>query len=356
MQCFQKNKLWSTCLDFCDSNTTNKDWSCEAQGDRAKFEAPCNWAGQSCAKTHCCMNKGFSCAVKDEKYTGCVKTKEVSTFFSLPVKMPADWKGTILGGWQEEWAVPAAAPGAPLAGTSFYCFMAILPGSNEEKLMAVAKKNNAGVFGCNASAVFHSWKSTSAGWNTGMKSLVNTAVFVKVWDQVREDGRYLRYDWTIKADADCVFLPDRLRQHIWGLRVPPNQAIYLKNNDQGKRGNDGFLGAIEVFTKKAVEMYFDNAADCAKYLGTNSGEDGFFKGCMDAIGVGFMLDSQLFHPNYDPSKCLNAAHAAYHPIKFDTHWQRCWDLSFGGHCKGMAFDCMGQLNPPTSSLAMSDPR
>jgi len=350
-QCFQKGEYWATCMDYCDSNVTQKGWSCKKLGERTRFEAPCSWAGQSCSKTHCCSNEGFSCVVKDDTYSGCVKTNQHTTWIDQPVPLPAGWEGTKLGGWKSEYQVAAAAPGAPMAGTSFFCFMAILPKSNEEALMAVAKKNNAGIFACNASAVFHSWKSGSGAWDTGAATLINTAVFLKVMDWVKADGRYLQYDWSIKVDADCVFVPSRLRQHIWGLRPPPDTAMYLKNNGQGKMGNGGFLGAIEVFSKKAMEMYFDNADDCAKYLGTNSGEDGFFKGCMDAIGAGFMLDAQMFEPNFDPSKCTIASHAAFHPIKYASHWQRCWDLSFNNKCPGSTYDCMGPLDPPLSSLA-----
>merc|ERR1719277_2162730 len=110
-------------------------------------------------------------------------------------------------------------------------------------------------------------------------------------------GHYMNYDWTVKADADCVFFPDRLRQHLQGLRPPCNTAMYIKNNgmDPGL-GNNGFLGAIEVFSKRAMQLYFDNAAGCKKFFGLASGEDGFFKGCMDAMGVGFMADTQLFTP------------------------------------------------------------
>merc|ERR1712039_963355 len=96
---------------------------------------------------------------------------------------------------------------------------------------------------CRTPARSPSWKSTSGAWDTGKTTLINTAVFLKIMDQVKEDGRYLKYDWSIKADADCVFLPTRIREHIWGLKPQPDQAIYLKNNNEGARGNGGFLGA-----------------------------------------------------------------------------------------------------------------
>merc|ERR1711963_247786 len=79
-----------------------------------------------------------------------------------------------------------------------------------------------------------------------------------VMDYVKEDGLYLKYDWTIKVDADCVFLPDRLRSHLWALRPPANVPIYVKNNNLQGLGNAGFLGAIEVFSREAMKKFMDN--------------------------------------------------------------------------------------------------
>jgi len=180
--------------------------------------------------------------------------------------------------------------------------------------------------------------------------VVNTAVFLKVMEYVKEDRLYLNYDWTIKADADCVFLPDRLRPHLWALRPPANVPIYVKNNHLEGLGNDGFLGAIEVFSKEAMKKFMDNAQECGQFLGTDSGEDGFFKGCMDAIGVGYIWDMNMFKPNYDPATCTNGMYAAYHPIKYETHWQRCWDIATQKMCQGLTYDCGGDLDPPVNSL------
>lgn len=81
--------------------------------------------------------------------------------------------------------------------------------------------------------------------------------------------------------------------------------------------------AIEVFSQRAIQIYLDNDDECGKFLGTDSGEDGFFKGCMDALGIGFQWDEEMFEPDFDPVICINGAHAAYHPIKYPDHWQRC---------------------------------
>jgi len=329
-QCFKKMKWWATCMDFCDGNTTNKGWSCEKLGERKSIPAPCSWAGDDCSKTRCCGNIGFSCVVKDDTYTGCVQTAQHGTWIDMPVKLPEGWEGTVVGRWAKEYQVAPALDGAPVTGGSMFCFMAILPNSTEVGLMEVAKNTGQGVFACNESMVLHSWKSSSAGWDTGAATLVNTGVFFKIWDQVREDGRYLRHDWTVKADADCAWFPDRLRSHLAGLRVPAGAAVYIKNTDlDAGLSNGQFLGALEIFSKKAMLTYYDNAEGCQKSMGANSGEDGFFKGCLDALGVGFMHDGSILKPDYASSYCNHEEHVSFHPLKDPAVLQACYDFAMG---------------------------
>merc|ERR1712061_908883 len=64
--------------------------------------------------------------------------------------------------------------------------------------------------------------------------------------------------------ADCVFLPERLRDHLSGLRPPKDTPIYVKNNHLEGLGNSGFLGAIEVFSREAMKRYMDSADECGK--------------------------------------------------------------------------------------------
>jgi len=352
MTCFEKDATYATCMDYLDPKY-QKNWTGNKLGNRTKWEAGCSWAGQECSQTHACCNEGYNCAVKDDTFAGCAQNMKISTFNRLHIDLPTDWDGTVLGGWRGEYEVQPAAEGGDVAGMSLYCIMVVLPDSGEVELLSKAKDNNASIFQCEAHKVYNSWKTDAATWGeTAETTVVNTDVFLHVMGWVRDDGDYLKHDWTVKVDPDCVFLAQRLKDHMWGLRPPPNTAIYMKNNNVVGMGNQNFLGAIEVFSKRAIQIYLDNDQDCGKYLGTNSGEDGFFKGCMDALGVGFMWDRNMFKPNFDPAICTNGKYAAYHPIKYPEHWQRCWDIATGKMCQDVTFDCGGPLNPPISSAGI----
>jgi len=270
----------------------------------------------------------------------CTQVEKKTTWVTQKVPIPAGWDGKVVGGGRAEYAVPAAGKGEQVAGDRLFCFMAYLPGSKEVDLMNVAKKRKASIFACDGSAVFESFQSASNGWDTGEATLANTDVFLNVWKQVKKNKQYLEYDWTVKVDPDAVLVPDRLRAHIRALNPPAFRPIYLKNNaiDKGL-GNNGFLGAVEVFSKQAVQIYLDNWKGCKQSFGLNASEDGFFKGCMDALGVGFMLDSQMFNPDKSPGACSQQDKAAFHPLKQSDQWECCWDIIGGavrnveyGHC------------------------
>merc|ERR1740121_710691 len=106
-------------------------------------------------------------------------------------------------------AVTAAAESPPPfprpMGTSLFCFMVEMSNSGEVLLDFVAKSKKAGIYGCDASKVYE-------GHPVDARHTEES--FMRVWQQVFEDGKYKSYDWTVKVDPDTVWLPDRLRSRL----------------------------------------------------------------------------------------------------------------------------------------------
>lgn len=227
-----------------------------------------------------------------------------------------------MGGSRTEFAVQAAPAGKPQAGTSTFCFAAVLPGSPEEQLLAAARERKAGIFGCSGHAVYHSEHCEIVHQGT-WSSAVNTDVFIKVWEHVRDDGLYKQFDYTTKVDPDTVFFADRLQIHLQNLHAPADTPIYIKNCAVGF----GFMGAIEVVSKAALFKFFGNYKDCHRTMGSFSGEDGFVKGCMDMCGVGFMTDTALLRHPWDSTPCSDGAQVAFHPRKTVDKWISCYSAA-----------------------------
>jgi len=320
------------CLDSCQPGMTRpgadgkedpEPWSCRPLGNRTRFEPWCSWPGEDCStllSPTCCM-KGSKCVVKDLYWSSCA---------SDGTGVPEGWNGTVLGGSRSEYSVapvPPDAPDAKTAGTSLFCFMALLPGSGEQALLQAAQNRTASIFACEAHATYDSTWSKYQDWGNGQKTLANTAVFLQVWNHVQQDGLYLAYDWTVKVDADAVFFPDRLRSHIVGLRPPAYPRVYLKNTKSGDGMLGGFLGALEILSKTAVQIVIDNLHSCEQHIGTASGEDGFLKDCMDALGIGFLQDPILLLPDPKVGSCGRGEVVAFHPFKAQGDWIGCYNAA-----------------------------
>merc|ERR1719291_1432001 len=267
---------------------------------------------------------------------GCAQTFKMEVvngaLKKIQMGMPEGWPedAKFIGGGQLEYEMPQAPEGEEL-GTDMYCFMAYLPDSYEQRLMELARENKASIFACDAQDVFETWQSGMVSWGSQETTLQNTDVFIDVWRQVKKTGTLWSYSWTVKADPDCVLVPFRLKWHLEALKVPKAQAVYVKNNNlNASLGNAGFLGAVEVFSREALELYFDWWPDCKKTIGIGGGEDGFMKGCMDAMGVGYVVDGGMFKPDNDPRVCADGNKAAYHPLKVQENYQCCVDVVNGG--------------------------
>lgn len=282
-------------------------WLCQEIGNRALQRTPGTWAGEDCSRTMRCNNLGLKCFRKDSQSAYCTQPA------------PADWDGTVLGGDIGESAMPPAAAGQEVAGASLFCFMAVLPGSTEEKLRDTAKSRAASIYSpaCDGRAAYPSFPSQfvhAGSWN----SFANTDSFIKVWEQLWAEGLYKKYDWTVKVDPDCVFMPDRLKWHLQNLKAPAHEKLYIKNCDV----DFGFLGAIEILSKGAVDQFFESHQDCRRTMPGTSGEDGWLKGCLDAIGARYLTDSAILKTPWDTA-CWDNTRVAFHPHKDPGDWAGC---------------------------------
>jgi len=272
----------------------------------------CSWSGDhDCSKKKCCNQEGYQCIQKDQYFAGC------------QLSAPDGWNGTVLGGFRAWEAQPA--PKGKCNGHSLWC-VAVVTTDEEQALLNAQKENGVGIFQCDAYSIFQGAPAPMGEW----KSLANTDVFIDVWEnQIKQDKKWRQYDWTVKVDIDLVFFPDRLRWHIDELCAPKNTGIYLKNTFF----KWGFLGSLEVFSQQAMRMYYYVGWKCSQNIGHNSGEDGYMKGCMDALGVASMTDTTLLDDKYTrggfsgwgPGDCQSGATVGFHPFKTEWIWETCHD-------------------------------
>jgi hypothetical protein len=244
------------------------------------------------------------------------------------------WDCTEIGGPNTTYALVAPVPDPnPAMGTSLFCVTVVLPHSSEEELKANQEGQQLGIFSpdCDGHHVLTGELVSKGEW----QSAANTGVFIRIWKQVKADGQYQDHDWTVKVDLDAVFFPDRLKLHLEKLRAPIGSSVYLKNCGF----KFGFMGSLEVLTKGAVNMYLDQIEDCSEHIGHDGGEDYYLMTCLDAIGVGHMVDMSLLRDRYDfgafpggfssdsTEDCSDGWSVAFHPHKHWSNWQACYSIA-----------------------------
>jgi hypothetical protein len=151
----------------------------------------------------------------------------------------------------------------------------------------------------------------------------NALQFMKMWETVKGDGRYGRYDWTVKVDPDAVLVPDRLRRHLVAAGGSNAGSKYIKNC--GKFNT--LFGSIEVVSRQGLDEYNQNVqTKCVNSLAWKDwGEDVFMTGCFEKIGVGYSIDFTIVQDGVCGGVwCGNVAAAAFHPFKSVGAWESCW--------------------------------
>jgi len=298
----------------------------------------CSWGGDDCAKTKCCNDvkcdvnftkcDGYTCYQKDKYFASCRVTSP-----------PPNWVGDVVGGPRQVREIPPAPKGVKVQGTSLFCFSVVSWYAGpvkpfwdaEAKLAGNIKTNKVHIYQCDEHAFFSGGQTGKAAWG----SYSNIDSFVAVWRNVRDDGRWRNHDWTVKVDADAVFFPHRLKDHLFKLRTPQGSRVYLKNINYRFQ----FMGALEVLTREALEIYFKDGDQCIRGK-HDGGEDFFMKGCLDGIGVDHQTDFELLRDRYcltcpdrdDP--CSDGWRVAYHYRKKVISWNWCYNEAVCGNKAG----------------------
>jgi len=234
-----------------------------------------------------------------------------------------DWNCTDVGGKPDMDPLPPALSEEDKAGSSLFCFVVSTPLTYEEDLVSAQKEAGAGVFGCDESAVY-----TGAEVDPETKAMVMKD-WLAIWDEVQIDGLWNKTDWTVKAEADAVFSPARLRVRLGELSPWGGVALYLKNTREGV----GLPTPFMLFSRKAVELLLSDDQDCKGKVERRKGESFYLSTCLDASGAGYMLDEGLIDDKRsgeehawdltDTSACSGEGVVAYRPFQQAALWMEC---------------------------------
>mmetsp|Transcript_51348 Transcript_51348/g.164430 ORF Transcript_51348/g.164430 Transcript_51348/m.164430 type:complete len:510 (+) Transcript_51348:66-1595(+) len=264
----------------------------------------------------------------------------------------AAYAGSMNAAWATTTS-PAPVPAPPYhhivpwlppspAGTSLFCFALIMPDSYEVGLLRGQYQNAANLFACNEFEVYSNRSvevtpglvtrvvpiSLKCKYGGEFKTALNTDIFIALWKKVVQDARYLHYDWTVKVDADAVFMADRLRVLLQAHKEGPRGA-YLSNCRMGMHG------PLEVLSRNAVTIWYHGIQRCVQHFTKLCsgpclwGEDMFIDQCLQKVlnasredEYQVMLEDHC-DPPQDWGSCKNSTVAAFHPFKSLDGYRQC---------------------------------
>jgi len=295
MVCFEKTTGgWATCDYQCKvGGITPGDtvpWTCNELGQRTpdvKFEVG-NWPEESCLDSKRCNLPGKTCFQKNSDYAACMDTCEkgrTDEFDASP------WQCENVGGYVRP---PPLVPAVVGAGASLFCFTVA---KGDDKLLEALRQNQWGIFECDEGIAY----SPDDG---------------DPWLLAQKDGVYKKYDWVVKVDIDVVFFPNRLRQRIGALRVPPKRDIYLSTEPSV---DDHLL----VLTPSAMDLYLSGMDKCKAFIKTHLSGVSDMRLCLEAHGVrtaeGFL--------RVGGSDCANSQEIGFRSFPEKEAWIPCWETS-----------------------------
>lgn len=154
-------------------------------------------------------------------------------------------------------------------------------------------------------------------------SYLNTQTFLIAWDTLMNSGKLWDRDFVVKVDPDCVFFPDRLREHTLAYK---GQNVFFLNC--GMNGGKLF-GALEVISVPAMRIYQGQVSTCQSKLPWKGwGEDLYMEQCLKMIQVTAASDFNLVGDNRcRGAPCSDTSRVAYHPFKDTAAYETCYEQS-----------------------------
>jgi hypothetical protein len=313
----------------------------------------CAKIASNCLDSKCCKVSGYTCFELHPGYAKCMK------------ECTPGVDGTCLS---RAMMTPAEHSTVSLSATTLFCWSVYTENrgttakpNHELEVLRTSLFLGTSIFGCEAWKVYSDvsvWLSPGKQYTVKVDdkdgdfhfakrkltgSWVNSGTFIQVWEAIKEEGIWEGKDWTVKVDADTVFLPSRLRSMLTRQPVT-SSGIYLENC---KYVNYGFFGSLEVFSHQAVATYVANIDDCKNSLNWKGsekatgwqpwGEDLFAQRCMDLHGVdkveafgitadggceAFRPEGQKKNKHWKPD-CATTSSPAMHPFKEPSEYFDC---------------------------------
>jgi len=327
------------------------DWIEDQETFGAKMDS-CSDATTSCLTSKCCKATGYQCFKSGAKAQCAQKCPGGScTVLSPSYTSKPTWAN----------------------GNSMYCYTVFVqesgPGQTSTKgleLLKYQKANTVGVFACDASSVFSDVAvdiggasttavTPTADWKKYMRKdkptkYLNTPLFMGAWKQIKAEGAYASFSWTVKADVPTVFLPGLLKDRLAQFPETPT-GTYVETCNKVLMG---YFGNLEVTSKTGMkrfleqfEGYYANnkcwrweTPECkSKWKYGPWGEDLFMQKTMDDAEVMKKSDFTLtdtgtcpgMRPKADKKNtdfvpsCDGAyKFVAVHPFRNLTAWKTCY--------------------------------
>jgi len=229
--------------------------------------------------------------------------------------------------------------------TSLLCFTLILPHGIELELLSWQHEQNASIFGCEEWEVYsnesvelvpsinttkvegmlmHCQPSMPNHTASGPYHCLNAQIFMEVWKKVITQGRFVHYSWTVKVDADTVFLPARLRPLLRHTEEPSSGLLMVSGC---KSTEDRW--PIEVLSRSAVQAYSIGWVRCVEGgESTNQivPEAQFMERCLSGILHVHHEHLHASKPSCFASNLLNCStgrSAAFNHFRSPSEYQKC---------------------------------